>query len=65
MTLVFFIQRLNGATYLLVPENATQTDIETMRRRLGLDEPLLVQYARFLWDMVHSIWAGPSCRTLR
>ena len=54
MTLVFFIQRLTGdPTYLLVPENATQADIEAMRRTLGLDQPLLVQYGRFLWDMAH------------
>ncbi|MDN5569384.1 MAG: ABC transporter permease [Paracoccus sp. (in: a-proteobacteria)] len=54
MTLVFFIQRLTGdPTYLLVPETATQADIEAMRRTLGLDQPLLVQYGRFLWDMAH------------
>ncbi|MEY8830826.1 ABC transporter permease [Sedimentitalea sp. XS_ASV28] len=52
-TLVFFIQRLTGdPTYLLVPETATQADIEAMRRSLGLDQPLLVQYANYLWDML-------------
>ncbi len=53
MTLVFFIQRLTGdPTYLLVPETATQEDIEAMRASLGLDQPLLVQYVAYLWDMV-------------
>ncbi|SFB10907.1 peptide/nickel transport system permease protein [Poseidonocella pacifica] len=53
MTLVFFIQRLTGdPTYLLVPETATQADIEAMRRTLGLDQPLVVQYANYLWDML-------------
>ncbi len=53
MTLVFFIQRLTGdPTYLLVPETATQEDIEAMRQSLGLDRPLLVQYLSFLADIV-------------
>lgn len=53
MTLVFFIQRLTGdPTYLLVPETATQADIEAMRRTLGLDQPLVVQYVNYLWDML-------------
>ncbi|MBO0344338.1 ABC transporter permease [Roseibium sp. CAU 1637] len=51
MTLVFFIQRLTGdPTYLLVPETATQADIEAMRHALGLDRALVVQYVDFLWD---------------
>lgn len=54
MTLVFFIQRLTGdPTYLLVPETATQADIAAMRASLGLDQPMLVQYGAFLWDLVH------------
>ncbi|MBL3705832.1 ABC transporter permease subunit [Sulfitobacter sp. BDSS02] len=53
MTLVFFIQRLTGdPTYLLVPETATQADIEAMRKSLGLDQPLVVQYVNYLWDML-------------
>ncbi|WP_118134136.1 ABC transporter permease [Oceanicella sp. SM1341] len=52
MTLIFFVQRLTGdPTYLLVPETATQADIEAMRASLGLDRPLLVQYGAFLADM--------------
>ncbi|ESR23766.1 ABC transporter permease [Lutibaculum baratangense] len=52
MTLVFFIQRLTGdPTYLLVPETATQADIEAMRRSLGLDQPIIVQYMSFLRDI--------------
>lgn len=52
VTLVFFIQRLTGdPTYLLVPETATSADIEAMRRSLGLDRPLLIQYGDFLWRM--------------
>ena len=44
VTLVFFIQRLTGdPTALLLPETATQADIEAMRVTLGLDRPLLIQ----------------------
>ena len=52
VTLVFFIQRLTGdPTALLLPETATQADIEAMRASLGLDRALWVQYLEFLWDM--------------
>lgn len=53
VTLVFFIQRLTGdATALLLPETATQEDIEAMRVTLGLDRALWVQYLSFLGDMM-------------
>jgi peptide/nickel transport system permease protein len=52
VTLVFFIQRITGdPTALLLPETATQADIEAMRATLGLDRPLLEQYINFLGDM--------------
>jgi peptide/nickel transport system permease protein len=53
-TLIFFIQRLTGdPTYLLVPETATQADIDAMRRTLGFDRPLIVQYLSFLRDLAN------------
>jgi peptide/nickel transport system permease protein len=53
VTLVFFIQRLTGdPTALLLPETATQADIEAMRVTLGLDRALWVQYLDFLGDML-------------
>ncbi|MDF2811421.1 MAG: transporter permease [Microvirga sp.] len=49
VTLIFFLQRLTGdPTYLLVPETATQADIDAMRTSLGFDRPLIVQYLAFL-----------------
>ena len=49
ITLIFFVQRLTGdPTFLLVPETATQADIEALRHTLGLDRPLFVQYLSFL-----------------
>lgn len=53
VTLVFFIQRLSGdPTALLLPETATQADIEAMRVTLGLDRSLWLQYVDFLGDML-------------
>ena len=52
VTLVFFIQRLTGdPTALLLPETATQADIEAMRVTLGLDRPLLIQYVDFICNI--------------
>lgn len=52
VTLVFFIQRLTGdPVLLLVPETATEQDIEAMRVSLGLDRPMWVQYLEFLYDI--------------
>ena len=53
VTLVFFIQRLTGdPVLLLVPETATEQDIEAMRMSLGLDRPMGVQYIEFLFDIL-------------
>lgn len=50
-TIVFFIVRLSGdPAALLLPEQATNQQIERLRTSLGLDEPLYVQYLRFLGD---------------
>jgi peptide/nickel transport system permease protein len=52
LTLIFFLQRLTGdPTYLLVPDTATQADIDAMRHTLGFDRPLFVQYLEFLTQM--------------
>lgn len=48
-TVVFFAIRIAGdPVALLVGQNASAEDIERLRRSLGLDQPLLVQYVRFL-----------------
>jgi peptide/nickel transport system permease protein len=53
VTLVFFIQRLAGdPTLLMLPDGATRDDIETLRRQLGFDRPLAVQYLDYLWDLL-------------
>lgn len=53
VTIVFFVVRLGGdPAALLMPENATDAQIEAARRELGLDAPLYVQYGRFITNAV-------------
>jgi peptide/nickel transport system permease protein len=49
ITLVFFLQRLTGdPVLLLVPQGATQADIDVMRTSLGFDKPLWIQYLHYV-----------------
>ncbi len=50
--LVFTMGRLTGDPIrLMVPETATQEQREEVRKRLGLDRPILVQYGVFLSNL--------------
>ena len=52
-TVVFFISRLSGdPAALLLPPDATDEAVQEFRVSLGLDRPLLVQYATFLGDLL-------------
>ena len=47
--IVFVILHISGDPLaLLMPQDAPSSDIEEMRRSLGLDKPLIVQYGLFL-----------------
>ncbi len=47
--LVFLMSRMTGdPTMLMLPDDASQEDIAQLRRALGLDQPLTVQYWVFL-----------------
>ena len=53
VTLVFFLQRLTGdPVLLLVPPDASKADIDIMRAALGFDQPLYLQYLRFLTGLL-------------
>jgi peptide/nickel transport system permease protein len=53
--IVFGVLRLSGdPVAVLLPEHATQADHERLRARLGLDQPLPVQYLRFLERLVRA-----------
>lgn len=55
VTLTFFGSRLlaGDPTSLLLPKDATDQVREALKARLGLSQPLVVQYWRFLRDLVH------------
>ena len=52
-TIVFIVMRLSGdPAALLLPQEASREDVLRLRHDLGLDDPLLVQYGRFLGHAV-------------
>jgi peptide/nickel transport system permease protein len=59
-TLVFLIVRLTGdPTSVMVPDWAPQELQDLMRQRLGLDQPLFLQYLRYIWGIL-TLDLGPS-----
>ena len=49
--IAFFLLRMSGDIAIAIAgEGARQEDIELVRRTYGLDRPLLVQYAEWLWN---------------
>jgi ABC-type dipeptide/oligopeptide/nickel transport system permease component len=53
-TVVFVVMRLSGDPVpLLVPPDAPRSEYERVARELGLDQPLPVQYALFLGNVLH------------
>ena len=53
MTLVFFLLHLSGdPTQLLLPLDATAAERAAFRARMGFNDPLLLQYIRFAFDVI-------------
>lgn len=52
-TVVFFVMRLAGGdpTYAILGEHASQEAVVQLRQKLGLDDPLIVQYFNALKDL--------------
>ena len=51
-SVVFFVSRLVGnPESFLLPFDATNEEIETVREHFGLNDPVIVQYGDFLWDL--------------
>lgn len=61
---VFWVVPSNPATRGL-PAQATQADVERRERFLGVDKPLPVQYARFVWRLVAERSLGTSWQNRR
>lgn len=52
--IIFVISRLAGSPVpMMVGMDATEATREAMRRQLGLNKPLYVQYGIFMWDIFH------------
>ena len=53
LTIFLFVRVTGDPVSLLVEPGASPDDIETMRRQLGLDQPLWVQYGHFMASLAH------------
>ena len=55
MTLVFFIFRLvpGDVARIVAGERATEEEVALIREQMGLNDPIHVQYARYLWGLAH------------
>jgi peptide/nickel transport system permease protein len=52
-TVAFFIARLTGdPVAIMLPPDATVEQMNQLRAQLGMDKPLITQYAIFIWDLI-------------
>ena len=66
IVLVFFLSRLTGdPTSLYLPLDASLESREQFREMHGLNDPLIVQFGRYVWDVLHSISARACARRAR
>ena len=62
LTLVFVVLHLTGdPVMMMLPSNASQEEIQALTATLGLDQPLHVQYTKWVKGMVTADW-GRSYR---
>ncbi len=65
LTAVFFMLRLSGdPVLLLAPMDTTRADLAEIRERMGFNDPLVVQYGRFMGNAVQGDF-GDSSRERR
>jgi peptide/nickel transport system permease protein len=65
IVLVFFLSRLTGdPTSLYLPLDASLESREQFRQIHGLNDPLIVQFGRYVWDLAHFDF-GESLRKAR
>src|SRR5215813_2950935 len=65
LTAVFFLVRLSGDPVLLfLPMDIQAKDVNEFRQRLGFNDPLIVQYGRFVSGALHGDF-GESLRYKR
>ena len=60
--LAFLLLHLSGDPALaLAGEGARQADIDMIRKTYGLDRPIIVQYADWLWHILQGDFGPPVC----
>lgn len=65
VVMVFFLSRLTGdPASLFLPVDATEQMREEFRQLHGLNDPLLTQFGRYIWDLLHLDF-GDSIRRAR
>jgi peptide/nickel transport system permease protein len=65
LVMVFFLSRLTGdPAALFLPIDATPEMIENFRELHGLNDPLVVQFGAYVWDVLHLDF-GDSLRQAR
>jgi peptide/nickel transport system permease protein len=65
LVMVFFLSRLTGdPAALFLPLDATPQMIEQFRELHGLNDPLIVQFGHYVWDVLHLDF-GESLRQSR
>ena len=47
----------------LLPATASQEQIDALRNKLGLDQPLIVQFGKYVWGIVSRGDLGTSYKT--
>lgn len=62
--LIFFVISLSPGdpARLILGENVPQEEVDKLREEMGLNDPLIVQYGRFVWNSLHGD-LGTSYRT--
>jgi len=61
LTIVFFLMRMipgSPAEYILKGEDVTQEDIEELEEAMGLNDPIPVQYVRYIGEIVTGNWGN-------
>ena len=54
LVMVFFLSRLTGdPAALFLPIDATPEMVQQFRELHGLNDPVIVQFGRYLWDVLH------------
>ena len=54
MLIVFIFQAISpdDPAAMLLGTTATQEQIDALSKKLGLDQPIVVQYAKYVWNLV-------------